>query len=145
MKPGEAVLERLTKADDQRNHGRGYAYQIGNVSVVIEYDPDEDAGQFIDVKSIISKTQGNGQGTLALATLTGLADQYGAILTLYARAMDQKPQSTKRCIAWYQRHGFQIEGEHPLRGTFQTDEIDEDHIGADMWRRPQSEQSRKEA
>lgn len=144
MKPGEAVLRKLTRAENQHNHGRGVAYQIGNVEIVIEYDRDEDEGQFIDVKSIIAKRPGRGDGTKALGTLTKLADEHGAVLSLYARAMDQRPRTTKRYIAWYERHGFQLEGENPFKAVV-SNEIDEDHIGADMWRRPQSNHQRKEA
>ena len=134
VKPGAALLSKLTTSAEPLNEKTNASYEIGDVSVIIEYDDEEDEGQFIDIKSIIAKSQGRGDGTRALRTLTQLADEHGAVLTLYARAMDQKPHSTQRCIAWYKRHGFKFEGEYPLPGKFAPDLIDEDHHGADMWR-----------
>lgn len=136
MKPGLNFLNELKSKYPNRNIGYGTAFQIGQAAVILVYDENDGKGQYVDLCSIIADEKGNGAGSRTLQILLQHADKHSVSITLYARAMDGKISSTDRCIKWYTRHGFKIEGK---RGKWIPDPKlnEEDHVGADMTRDPQ--------
>ena len=133
---GERFIAALKGKHPSRDTRYGMIFQIGDVEVILKHNPRESNGRDVELHSIISGRKSQGQGSAVLSGLTRLADQYDIILSLYARAMDGKPTSTKRCVEWYRRHGFTMENARNDNWQPYVDGAEADHIGADMWREP---------
>lgn len=118
--------------------GEGTHIRFCRTNMLLRYDEDDADGEFVDVIALSAARQGQGDGTQCLRMLTGMADLFGVKLTLYARSMDNKPSSTDRLRAWYLRHGFKQCGDYNLPES-DPDEVDDDHIGYDLFRDPQAQ------
>lgn len=146
MKPGERLIAWLLPhkigEDEAMGFGRLHKYRMGRVTLVLEYDPDDADGEFVDIDRILAAQLGQGDGTQALRLICGMADLFGVKLSLSARALDDRPYSTNRLVAWYERHGFVAENAWRPDPDAEPTEEDAGHGGVSMFRAPRSEAER---
>lgn len=145
MKPGKRLMMwMLPHATGHDSGDEGIHHRFCETNVVLHYDEEDGDGEFVDIKSLVAVRQGQGAGTQCLRMLTGMADIFGVKLCLYGRAMDDKPHSTQRLKAWYERHGF-VTHDRLADSDPDPDEVDDDHHGCDFFRAPQSIAGRRTA
>lgn len=104
----QAWLEKTVPDDSDADSTLAYRW-LGHVRAVLEAESDYLVLMRIETEP---DWRGQGEGSAVLEWLTGLCDHHGVTLLGQANADDGSGLGQQALLAWYARHGFQVDDTH---------------------------------